>query len=187
MKVGTLKVDSSHRNETGSVSKHKDFMLWIGKTLGYKQLEDYYNLNKDIILSHGGSPLLEHYKTPYNALQTLYPDFFWLPWKFGSKTKGWIEDLKNDRLEMKKIMDWLGNKFSVKNLDEWYRVSWSQIVQEIPLKGKSQLVDMLRIGYPEHRWNESLFFKGMDPSKANQRKVAVLLKELFPLNGNRMS
>src|SRR5689334_11764989 len=95
-------------------TNHRAFFNWLGKQLGYKELDDWYNVTTEIILKHGGLSLLREY---YNnslsqALQTLYPEHNWLPWRFWQAPKGCWENKRNQ----KQFFDWLGEQLSYKQL-----------------------------------------------------------------------
>src|SRR4051812_11045332 len=69
---------------------HRQFFDQLGKLLGYKEMDDWYNLEKPYIYKHGGSGLLTGYYngSPSQALQTLYPEHDWMMWRFGHAPNG---------------------------------------------------------------------------------------------------
>jgi len=63
-------------------------------------------------------------------------------------------------------------------LDDWYRVSLSQIQRWANLATSSKLAALLKISYPHHQWNEDLLSNGN--MKASQREVMLAIHQLFP-------
>ena len=53
-------------------------------------------------------------------ITTVYSDYKWLPWQFSSVSKGYWND-KQNQIE---FMNWLFNKLNMKDMDDWYNVSW---------------------------------------------------------------
>ena len=51
----------------------------------------------------------------------MYPDFDWLPWKFEQCPKHYWNDPKNVR----KYMDWAGTQLGIKQLTDWYKISFT--------------------------------------------------------------
>src|SRR5689334_156417 len=67
----------------------KNFFDQLGSQLGYKSMEDWYNVTgKDIRSKNGGRGLLQYYKSsPSLALQTIYPQHKWILERFKKKPK----------------------------------------------------------------------------------------------------
>ena len=109
----------------------RQFFKWLGNQLGYHSMDDWYNVTEEDIHKHGGGGLLNDYynNSPSKALQSVYPEHNWMPWKFGQAPKGFREKLLHDPEEKKKLLHWLSDKLSIRELDDWYRVSLNQIRQ----------------------------------------------------------
>src|SRR4051812_32968078 len=54
---------------------HKQFFDWLFNQLGYKEMDDWYNVTTRDIHKHGGIGLLNSYYSgsPSKALQSVYP------------------------------------------------------------------------------------------------------------------
>ncbi len=52
-------------------------------------------------------------------MSSVYPEYEWLPWRFSQVTKGFWNDMKNQR----NFMDWAGNQLNYKIREDWYKVS----------------------------------------------------------------
>lgn len=151
-------------------------------------MDDWYRITQHEIQKWGGGGLLVMYYqgSPFRALQAIYPDHKWMPWRFGQAPKGTWDTIKSDVNEQKRVIQWLSEKLSVKYLEDWYRVSLSQIRKLAPMGGIQSigmLGDLLQSVYPEFPWDLDLLTKKNHPSKASQRMVTVVLKELFPKDG----
>ena len=73
---------------------------------------------QDLKRLHAGSLLQT--TSLYQLLKEIYPDYDWLPWKFDRCPKNYWKDVKNVR----KFMDWAGKELNVKELSDWYNVSF---------------------------------------------------------------
>lgn len=82
----------------------RQFFMWLGIQLGYKQLDDWYKLTKEDISRYGGVGLLEHLNgSNASALVTLFPEHDWMLWKFGCKTTNCWKSQSTQR----QFFDWL--------------------------------------------------------------------------------
>ena len=106
---------------------HKTYTNWLGIELGYKNMEDWYNINGKIIReNHGISLLSHHYQdSPIRLLKSVYPKYNWIDWKFGHAPNGFWEDKENH----KKYTDWLGIELGYKNIEDWYNISYDLIIK----------------------------------------------------------
>src|SRR4051812_15400856 len=85
----------------------------------------------------------------------------------------------------KKFIGLVERKLGVKGLEEWYRVSISQIKKLKNLETDS-LVQMLQTVYPHHEWSVDMFHR-RDKKKASQRQLAIAIQKLFPEHGTHCS
>lgn len=83
-----------------------------------------------------------------------------------------------DQNNWKKGIDFLTDKLNIRSLDDWYRVSGTQIVALSNFKGVTQYLPFV---YPTHRWDMSKF---KSAKKSSQRKLALAVAELFPGSRN---
>ena len=81
----------------------------------------------------GGSKLLKMYHgSPSKLVQGTYPWHHWIKWRF-LKTPNWVEnDL--DSKDKFQLMEWLAQVLKIESLDEWYRVSFSNLRRHISLE-----------------------------------------------------
>jgi hypothetical protein len=112
-----------------NVDNQRQYFDWLGNTLGFKVLEDWYKISREDIVKYQGAHLLTRYQTsPIKALQTIYSQHIWLPWKFARVSTGFWEDIGNQ----KKFVEWLGKQLNVTSMEGWYRVSLRQIRKWAP-------------------------------------------------------
>eukprot|EP01121_Diplochlamys_sp_Union-15-3_P001783 TRINITY_DN11551_c0_g1_i1.p1 TRINITY_DN11551_c0_g1~~TRINITY_DN11551_c0_g1_i1.p1 ORF type:complete len:459 (+),score=59.77 TRINITY_DN11551_c0_g1_i1:87-1463(+) len=102
------------------------FFDWLGVTLGYTQFEDWYNLNAEQVVRHGGKRLLYYY---YNgsvveALLSIYPQYQWKMWNFKQVPYNYWQNVDNHRL----FFDDLGKSLGIKVQEDWYKITQKSIV-----------------------------------------------------------
>jgi hypothetical protein len=52
------KIPKKHWND---FENHRRFFIWLGKELGYNELDDWYNITQVVINKNGGEYLLSKY------------------------------------------------------------------------------------------------------------------------------
>jgi hypothetical protein len=67
-------------------------------------------------------------------LSTVYPEYDWLMWKFEKAPRHFWTDLKNQ----KKFVDWAGKQFGVKDMSDWYKVTFQVTNIEFLCKCKKE-------------------------------------------------
>jgi hypothetical protein len=66
-----------------SDKQETQFMQSLGQKLGYRQLEDWYDVTRQDFSKNGGNFLLSKYGNSFpRLLQTFYPLYNWKSWKF---------------------------------------------------------------------------------------------------------
>lgn len=138
-----------------NLSNQRYFFDWLGKYLGFKSKEDYYKLTRTDIEQNGGISLLGQYNNSiFNAISTAYPEYDWLPWKFGYIPKFYWDDIKNRR----KFLDWLGNFLGYKTLEDWYNLNTKILHSLIHFHGAQGLlanqnsIELLQQCYHPHEF-----------------------------------
>jgi len=80
---------------------HQKFVEWLGHHLGFKKMEDWYKLSGKDVEENGGDGLLSKFgNSPSKLLQNIYPEHFWIAWKFKTVPKGTLNQIS--RQEMKR-------------------------------------------------------------------------------------
>ena len=154
-----------------------EYFDWLAVQLGVKTKEDWYSVTKENFIQHYGNTIMAKFgNSPAAALQDVYPQHHWLPWKFNKLPLGYWEDIRNQ----KEFMDWLSEDLKIKDLKDWYKVSLKQIRKASSGQVFSQqhFVDLLVRRYPKHNWDmEKLSAKRY---KASQGMLLGFVKQIFP-------
>jgi len=69
---------------------HKDYAIWLGEELNYKNMEDWYKITAKDIYSNYGCGLLHNYYngSPSQFLKSVFPDY---PWKLSKFKKNYSQ------------------------------------------------------------------------------------------------
>ena len=87
-------------------NRHR-YMHWLGKQLGFRRVEDWYQLSKQRMTEYYGGGLLAHFgDSPSAVLKDYRPDYGWLEWRFAHAPLGFWDEPVNRR----RYMDWLGQQ-----------------------------------------------------------------------------
>jgi hypothetical protein len=154
-------------------------------------MEDWYKVSVEDIHRHGGGKLLsgKYDNSPCKALQAVFPEYPWMPWRFLRIPPGYWESASFDADEKRRLLTWLGEKISIKSLEDWYRISVQQIRTIAPLRilqNPVSFTEILRSAYPEYSWDVEKLKRSVR-AKASQRLAATALRELFPKYGTESS
>lgn len=163
----------------------RTFMEWLGVQLGLQSMNGWYSVTGKVIEKHGGGALVYRYgDSPSRLIVGVFPDHSWDPGKFTNVPKGhWEERFQR---EPRQSIEWLEKEMRIRRLEDWYRVSASQISQLVPLAvfRESSLGELLKVAHPEHQWDPTkLLQKKGVPIRASQRYLAALVQEIFPKSG----
>ena len=159
--------------------QHRAFFERLGDHLGFKKMEDWYNVNQEDINNFGGKGILYYYYSgsPSKAVQAVFSEHNWMTWRFNYVPKGYWKRVINDKQEQERIINWLETKLFIKSPKEWDRISLKQISRHITIKEPKVMMKMLQAVYPDHQW------KPGKAVKAAQRDVLLAVKQLFPEYG----
>jgi hypothetical protein len=109
--------ENAPRNCWKSYKNQTEYMTYLGKLLGFKTPEDWYKVSyKDFESAF----LHRFHGSRQRILETFFPDFEFLPWKFDNIETG----LWNDRNVRKRYFKWLGEILGYKKPQDWYRVKF---------------------------------------------------------------
>ncbi len=135
-----------------------DYLKWLGKELGYKSQEDWYQVCDSRINQNFGRGATKR-KSLIELLSEPYPRYQWLPWKFKRvSSRFWAK--RENRLD---YMKWLGKKLNYKKLPEWYQVTGSDFIENHGLglleRYQESPFHILKNIFPKHDWKAWLFIK----------------------------
>lgn len=137
------------------------YIIWLGRKLGFRKLEDYYRLVTDDFKQNRGGGVLLHCwnSSAVRAVMETFPDQDWNEWQFVSCPRSFWKDRKNHRRYMK----WLGETLGIEKPDDWYRVTNYDFRKNkggaFLLHYDSTISDAVKAYLPKHRWNEWMFGK----------------------------
>ncbi len=79
---------------------------------------------KEIKKLKGGGLLSNMYNNSVSLLiSTVYSEHEWLPWRFSQVSKGYWNDMKNQR----NFMDWVGKQLNYRDMEDWYKITMEVI------------------------------------------------------------
>lgn len=162
---------------------HKKYLDWLGKQLKITHWNDWYTVSQDTVFSNGGKVWLQNYYNGnlYEALQVVYPEQNWIPWKFPRISVGFLDNEKHCR----ELIKWLESELKIKVLDDWYRVSVTQIrklAQLYNLGNSDAIIQLLSKVYSSHNWDLDKLFNPKW-AKSSQRMLLITVKDIFPDKG----
>lgn len=103
----------------------KTFMNELGKKLGYKSMDDWYDINQKSFLMNDGRQLHKYYNnSPTKAVMDVYSQHKWEVFKFKIVPNGYWHN-QNNRIH---YMDWLGKTLGYKEMDDWYNIEYNSFV-----------------------------------------------------------
>ena len=93
-----------------------------------------------------GTLLNQQASSLYKVLSVVYPEYEWLPWKFSNCPRNFWDDEKNQR----KFMDWVGKELKIKDMSDWYKVSY-----RVKLPWFCSLLKLLQ-GFGQFAWENTV-------------------------------
>lgn len=144
-----------------SSENQRRYLIWLGQTLGYRVLNDYYQIQTSDFRANRGSGALLHCwgSSSVTAVITTFPDQQWHEWLFVSCPRSFWADPENHRRYMK----WFGEQCGIRKPDDWYNVTNRDFRK---LKGgafllhyDSTISEAVKAYLPQRNWNEWQFGK----------------------------
>ena len=135
-------------------NNQKTYVKWLGELLGCTTMEDWYKIpGKDFTNNYGVTLLYNYYNgSPIQLLESIFPDYKWLPWCFSNTNNGFWDKLENQ----KNYMDWLGEKLGYKTMDDWYAITLEDFDNNygggLSTKYSHSPERLLKAIYPNHKW-----------------------------------
>lgn len=149
------------------------YFEWLHQRLGYRTLEDWYNITKAKIRANNGAGLLMHYygDNVRDFVKDIHPEHPWIVWKFARSPATWTRNRAAHR-------EWLENTaktLGFTSLDAWYNISTPQLTAMIPddpvtMHYGHSLPKALRMCFPEHQWQDWRFKNVRRASIENQKR-----------------
>lgn len=134
----------------------RKYFDWLASELGIEKSDEWYNvLTSDVINNYGYGLIGRHYNTSMiAALEAVYPEFTWHPWKFRAVQRKFWDDLSNQR----SYFDWLGEELDINKPHKWQKV----LIHEVKKRNgggllaghyDGSLFKALKTVYPHLEWN----------------------------------
>ncbi len=130
----------------------RQYLKWLGERLGYKRLDDWYNVKLSDFLGNQGLQLTKrHIGSVASIVMTLIPRREWHEWKFTRVPPGFWKDPKNIR----RYVEWLGRQLRCRHPHDWLSVRRADFIAKY---GGSLLGEyrshwsVLKIRYPREHW-----------------------------------
>jgi hypothetical protein len=135
-------------------SHQKQALEALGKTLGVKELDDWYGVSARRVYKE--LKFVHQYKSLFEVLKKFYPQHDWDPLYFHRVPQGYWSNVESHRHALESFGREL---FGVKELDDWYKVAATDVQRG--LKGfvsqYGSLFEALKKLYPEHNWDPLRF------------------------------
>jgi very-short-patch-repair endonuclease len=142
------------QNYWDKAENHKEFMNCLFKEQKYKKMEDWYNINVDIIRNYNGDGLLHKYNSSHiNLLKAVFPEYKWLEWKFGMTSLSFWQDINN----RKEYAEWLGKEQKYEKMEDWYNITQNIINDNfggglLNTHYNNSPIQFLIDVFPEYKW-----------------------------------
>jgi hypothetical protein len=166
----------------------RDFLESLGQELGFKTMEDWYNVKADDIRSYSGYGLLLKYNNSVvNVLKSVFAEHDWIVWNFSMVPHQYWDSFKNHV----EFFTRLSKKLGFTTLDDWYGISSNQICKNggvtLLERYKGSPLKALEAVFPNHQWIAWKFHqvpRGYWNRKDNQRKFLDWLTKELQVNKN---
>jgi hypothetical protein len=104
---------------------HIRYMRWLGEQLKIKRPEDWYRVTTEDFQRHAGGSFLLCYRSSVSlVVKKCMPRHDWKDWMFYRTPVGFWDSRANRR----RYMRWLGKVLKIKHLDDWYRISYKDFI-----------------------------------------------------------
>ncbi len=141
------------------IENHTIYANWLYEKMGYTHQDDWYKLTTSIIYNNKGRDLINKYYhgSHIKFLQTIFPEYEWLEWKFNRVPNGFWRNIENH----KKYANYLGQILKYTKMEDWYNIIGDDISNNNGC-GLSHYYDdspikFLRAVFPEYTWLEWKF------------------------------
>lgn len=171
------------RNYWRNKENQRNFFDHLGKKLELQCVDDWKTVQWSIICLHGGTRILQYYKSHFELLQTIYPEHSWKIFDFAQISKNFWKDKENH----KKFLDHIYELKNFQSLDDWNEISTREFCKwggYSILRNYSNMIDMLSFHYPNHQWsiyNRKNLPRGFWKSEKNQKKFLDRIKEIYQI------
>jgi hypothetical protein len=169
----------------GDVQIQRKFFDWFKREKNINHPDGWYEVDKMDIEEMGGRNLLRkfHGDSLSLALESIYPEIEWHPWKFRCQNKKYLERMNYMEEYGSRILKSLEHKLGINNESEWHgkkKVTIGNTLEgRILLESHSNsMVGILNHHYPNFQWNPKNW--KLESMGEMQRKIFGIWKEIAP-------
>jgi hypothetical protein len=104
-----------------SMKNQREFFDQLGTQLGITKFEDWYQVRFQHLKELRVLSIIQHYYkgSIVRALQTVYPEYPWLPWAFATCPRHFWTKSEN----VQKYLEWLSTQVNLESKDDWYNMT----------------------------------------------------------------
>lgn len=130
---------------------------WFATQLGIETQQEWYIVTKKQVEDISGYP---HLHSMYKAMKEIYPEYEWYPFLFDEELPKlyWTQQINH-----KKFFDYVAEHFGIQNLEDWYNIKRSDVVQlggeSLLTRYEGSLYAALKTVYKDFDWNPTMFLK----------------------------
>ena len=108
-------------------ANRRDYMLWLGKSLGNTKPEQWYSLSSEDFVKHSGQTLLMTFygNSPTRAVLELLPELQLKPWLFARVPRAHWDSRSNRRA----FVQWIGQELGIEKPEDWNRLTINLVHQ----------------------------------------------------------
>ena len=136
-----------------SLGNRRSYLDWLGQRLGYRRMNDWYEITIHDFLGNRGAGLMAYYRSsPALAVTSLVPGRNWCEWKFQQVPLGFWDTAENRH----RYLRWVGKELRFHRPEDWY---WIR-ARDITSRHGSELVqryaslyDLMREFLPHLDWD----------------------------------
>jgi hypothetical protein len=135
--------------------QHKEnimlFFQWLAKELNIEKPEDWYLIDSNTLEKYG------FYKSLYQSLILIYPDYDWKSWLFSNPPK----HLWNDEKNIRNYFLWLSKELNIAKAEDWYKITAIDLkpynVGGMINRKFGHMCNFLKCHIPNYDWKPWLF------------------------------
>lgn len=163
-----------------SRDNRRAFLDELGEKFHVEKPSDWSKVSTKDLVAEGGGGLLQHYSSFWAALKDVYKDDFPnFSWRAEECRSVMPRDYWKSDEHVKSFIEKVGQELCVTRKEDWYRVSYEQLVElgGSALLKRLKLADMLQLAYPGELWDISQF--GIATKKSTQRMLRIAVEDVF--------
>jgi hypothetical protein len=129
----------------------RKYFDWIASELGIETQEDFYNIQPEEVFKFG-KWMGTWASSVIKAIECLYPEFTWYPWRFTVCPRNFWDSEEN----RKNCMEWLSEEFGIESLEDWYDLQAVDLIGDVGGRFLTyyggSLINALQANYPDYEW-----------------------------------